>query len=102
MFLARLLVTREGYHGNGTYYGLGKKIEDQPLVATVEIIGAHGKTEIRLSEEASDKVIAIMAEELAAQARAVADAMTADFIIAGTSTALIAAAEQPEPPVLDA
>jgi len=88
MFLARLNVTRKGYFGSG--YSSPKP--DAPLECTVEIIGQSGKTELNLPQETSDKIVALIAEELAASARADADAMTVDFVLAGSSAKLIEAA----------
>lgn len=80
MFLARLSIAREGYVGSG--YGRAAD-PSKPLRATVEIIGESGKTEIDLPAETSDRIVALIAEELAASARAVAEKMTAQFIAAG-------------------
>lgn len=74
MFLNRLTVAREGY------YAYGKPDPNKPLRATVEVIGDHGKTELNLGPEASDRIVAIIADELAKAARATAEAMTAEII----------------------
>ena len=76
MFLAKLSITREGYIGRS----YGRADPSKPLRATVEVIGESGTTELNLGPEASNRLIAIIADELAASARATAEAMTADFI----------------------
>jgi hypothetical protein len=75
MFLTRLTVAREGY-----YASYNKADPSKPLRATVEVAGAHGKTELDLGPEASDRIVAIIADELAKAARATAEAMTAEII----------------------
>lgn len=75
MILARLTVAREGYYGPGHRCDPSK-----PLRATVEVIGDNGKTELNLSPEVSARVVALIADELAAEARKVAEIMTASFI----------------------
>lgn len=72
MFLSRLTVTREGY------YSYNAPDPKKPLVATIEVIGKSGKVELNLSPELSKKIVAIVAEEVAAAGRATAEMMTAD------------------------
>lgn len=74
MFLTRLTVAREGY------YSYSKADPNKPLRATVEVAGQNGKTELDLGPEASDRIVAIIADELAKAARATAEAMTAEII----------------------
>lgn len=80
MFVNRINVVREGYYSYGSNGDPSK-----PLKATVEVAGANCKTEINLGPEASQRIVALIAEELAASARAVAEVMTADFITAQPS-----------------
>jgi hypothetical protein len=75
MFLNKLVIEREGYYG-----GHGKADPARPLRARVEVQGQHGKTELDLGPEASDRLIAIIADELTNAARATAEAMTAEII----------------------
>lgn len=85
MFLAALSITREGY-----YSGSHRSADpSKPLRAVVEIIGAQGKTELNLPPETSAKIIALIADELAASARAVAENMTAQFVQAVAPTKAI-------------
>lgn len=75
MFLAQLHVRREGYIS-----GYGRADPSKPLRATVEVIGDHGKTELNLGPEASDRIVSLIADELAKSARATAEAMVAEVI----------------------
>lgn len=81
MFLSAISIVREGYY-MGSY---GKADPSKPLRATVQVEGPMGKTEINLPPETSDRIVALIADELAEQARKVAEAMTAQFIEAGTT-----------------
>lgn len=75
MFLSRLTVTREGYYSYSSSADPKK-----PLLATIEVIGTSGKVELNLSPELSNKIVAIVAEEVAAAGRATAEMMTADAL----------------------
>ena len=77
MFVTRIAVAREGYFGHG--YG-GKADPSKPFRATIEVLGSHGKIELNLSQELSDRVVSLIAEEVAAAGRATAEAMTADVL----------------------
>lgn len=77
MHVQRISIIREGHY----LYG-DPSDPSKPLRATVEVCGAEGKTEINLGPEASDRLVALIAEELAASAKAVAEVMTAKFISA--------------------
>lgn len=74
-YVARILIHREGYYGSGS-----RPDPTRPLHCMVETIGDLGKVELNLPQEASDRIVALIAEELAAAARATAEAMTASFI----------------------
>ena len=73
MFLSRLTVTREGY-----YSGYSKPDPTKLFAATIEVIGRSGKIELSLSHEMSQRIVEIVAEEVAAAGRATAEMMTAD------------------------
>lgn len=75
MYVNAISVRREGYYGSGY-----RSDPSKPLRCTVEVQGESGKTELNLSPEASNRIVALIADELAASARAVAKAMTASFI----------------------
>lgn len=75
MFVTRIAVQREGYYG-----AYGKPDPSKPLRATIEVLGQHGKIELNLSPEMSDRIVGIIAEEVAAAGRATAEAMTADVL----------------------
>jgi hypothetical protein len=75
VFLTRLTVAREGY---SSYYGTPDP--SKPFRATVEVSGTSGKVELNLSEALSAKIVAVVAEEVAAAGRATAEMMTADAL----------------------
>lgn len=77
MFVTSISVRREGYYGP---YGGGVAKEDAPFQATVELHGQLGKVELKLDPEMSKRIVAVIADEVAAAGRATAEAMTADFI----------------------
>ena len=72
MIVSRISITREGW-----YSGYGQPDASKPLRATIEIHGAHGKTELNLPPETSDKIIALIAEEVADAGRETARLLTA-------------------------
>ena len=74
MFVNRISITRDGY------YGYGKQDYSKPLRTTIEVEGQHGKVELNLSPDLSDKVVAIIADEVAAAGRATAEALTAQCL----------------------
>lgn len=74
MFIGRVNIQREGYHG----YGHGRFDASKPFIATIEVFGSQTKTEMILSPELSLRVVEIVAEEIAASGRVVAEAMTAE------------------------
>lgn len=76
MFVTRISIHREGFYGS---YGTPK--EDKPFRATVELHGATGKVELNLDPEMSKRIVAIVADEVAAAGRATAKAMTAEIIV---------------------
>jgi len=76
MFLAAITITREGYYPGGYH----KADPSKPLRAVVQIDGPLGKTELNLPPETSDRIIALIADEVAEQSKRVAEAMTRQFI----------------------
>lgn len=87
MFVTRIAVSRDGYYGSA--YGC-KADPSKPFRATIEVLGSHGKIELNLSPEMSDRIVGLIAEEVAAAGRATAEAMTADVLS-------VAALVAPEP-----
>lgn len=75
-FVAAISIRRDGYYSSYS----GSADPTKPLRCTVETIGDLGKVELNLGPEASSRIVALIAEELAASARATAEAMTASFI----------------------
>jgi hypothetical protein len=82
MFISQISVRRDGYFGGG--YG-GAPDASKPFRATIEVHGSHNKTELNLSPELSERIVAIIADEVAAAGRATAEAMVAEAL---TITAL--------------
>ena len=66
---------------DGDYFSSYKPADaSKPFMATLEVEGSHGKVELRLSPELSAKIVAIVAEEIAAAGRATAEALTASCL----------------------
>lgn len=78
LILNKLTVCRKGYYGSGYR---NTTTPDTPFEATIEIGGAHGKVELDLGPELSAKIVAIVADEVAAAGRATAEIMTADALL---------------------
>lgn len=78
MFVTSVSIRREGYYGAG----YGKADPAKPFDITIEVHGQHGKVELALRPELSERIIAIIAAEVADAGRATAEAMTASFIAA--------------------
>lgn len=74
MFVNRISIARDGY------FGYGKPDPTKPLKASIEVEGQHGKVELNLSPELSDKVVKIIANEIVAAGRATAEALTAQCL----------------------
>lgn len=87
MFVTRISIHREGWSG----YGYSKPDPTKPFRATIEVQGQSGKVELNLSQELSDRIVAIIADEVAAAGRATAEAMTAEVLSATATHALEAA-----------
>jgi hypothetical protein len=84
VFVNRISITREGF------YGYGKSDPSKPLRTTIEVEGQHGKIELNLSPELSDRVVKIVAEEIAAAGRETAAALTAQCLSAKPSKQIAA------------
>lgn len=61
-------------------YGYGAFDASKPFRAIIKVNGQHGQVELNLSAELSQRVVAIIADEVAAAGRATAEAMTAEII----------------------
>jgi hypothetical protein len=72
MFVRSINIGREGD------YGYGEFLADKPFRAKIKVAGQHGEIELNLSADMSQRIVAIIAEEVAAAGRATAEAMTAD------------------------
>ncbi|GEM_PF-6087369 len=82
MFITAINIAREGY------YGFGKQDPTKPLRASVAVEGQHGKVELNLSPEASDRMVALIADEIVAATQATASLMTSNVLAAVTPPAL--------------
>ena len=74
MFVRTINIRREGD------YGYGEVNPTKPFLATICVQGTNHKTELLLSPEMSERVVALIADEVAAAGRATAEAMTADIL----------------------
>jgi hypothetical protein len=81
MFISQISIRRDGYYA----YGGSKPDASKPFLATIEVHGGGHKTELNLSPEMSERIVAIVADEVAAAGRATAEAMVAEAM---TITAL--------------
>lgn len=75
MFVTTIAIRREGYYGSG--YG-ARADASKPFRATIEVLGDAGKVELNLSPELSERIIAVIADEVIAASKATAEAMTAE------------------------
>jgi len=89
MFIGRIEISRQGYIG----MNYGAPDPSKPFLAKIEVHGNSSKTEMFLSPELSDRIVAIIADEVAASGRAVAEAMVAEAM-----TVAALAAPNPEGP----
>lgn len=76
MFVTNVSIRREGYYGAG----YGKADPSKPFNATIELHGQKGKVELNLSPDMSAKIIALIADEVAAAGRATAEALVANIL----------------------
>ena len=76
MHVNRLTLTRDGYYGSG----YNKADPSKPFRAIIEVEGSHGKVELNLSPELSQRMVALVADEVAAAGRATADALVANCL----------------------
>jgi hypothetical protein len=72
-----MLVRSISIRREGDLYGYGNVDPSKPFRATIEVQGQHGKVELNLSPAMSERIVAIIADEVAAAGRATAEAMTA-------------------------
>ncbi len=88
MFVNSISIRREGYYGS-----FGKPDPTKPFTATIEVEGQQGKVELNLSAAMSEKIVAIIADEVAAAGRAAAEAMVASCLTAQATPALTSGEE---------
>ena len=74
MIVKAISIRRVGTH----YYSDPKG--NEPFAATLEMIGEYGKVELRLSPDMSQRIVEIVADEIAKAGRATAEALTAEVI----------------------
>ena len=76
MFVRSINVSRDGDYGS-----IYDKVDaSKPFIASIAVEGSHGEVKLRLSPELSQRIVGIIAEEVAAAGRATAEAMTADVL----------------------
>ena len=75
MIVRSISIRREGDYG-----GYQAPDGSKPFKATIEVSGLFGKVELFLSADMSQRIVAIIADEVAASGRATAEAMTADVL----------------------
>ena len=81
MHIRSVHITRKGH-----YNYAGEKLDvSQPFLCTVETQSAEGKMELVLSPHLSERILEIIAEELAASARETAEAMVASVFTSSAS-----------------
>jgi len=61
MFIGAIEIRREGYIG----HGYGSPDPSKPFLAKIEVHGSRTKTEMMLSPELSERIVAIIADEVA-------------------------------------
>lgn len=88
MIVTRISVAREGW-----YASYSKPDASKPLRATVEVYGETGKVELNLGPEASDRIVALIADEIADAGRRTAELLTAKALEAKPVVAQIAEAK---------
>lgn len=88
MIVTRISVAREGW-----YASYAKPDASKPLRATVEVYGETGKVELNLGPEASDRIVALIADEIADAGRRTAELLTAKALEAKPVVAQIAEAK---------
>lgn len=74
MFVRSISIAREND------YGFGAADPSKPFRAKIKVAGAHGEMDLLLSPEMSQRVVEIVADEIAAAGRAAAEAMTAEVL----------------------
>jgi hypothetical protein len=78
MSVNAISIRREGYYSSS----YGAPDPSKPFSCTIEIQGRGSKTELMLSPEISQRIVELIAEEVAAAGRAAAEAMIASVISA--------------------
>jgi len=74
MFVKAISIRKAGY------FGYGKIDPAAPYQATIEIESQNGKMELVLEEALSQRVLMLIADEVAAAGRRAAEMMTAEVI----------------------
>jgi hypothetical protein len=82
MFVKSISIRRDGD------YGYGPTDPTKPFLATIAVEGMLGKVELNLSPEMSERIVALLADEVAAAGRATAEAMVASCLTVEPTRAL--------------
>ncbi len=76
MFVTDIIIRKQGYGE----YEYGRKDPESPYVATIKVLGQHGKVELSLSPELSKRIMAVIADEVAEAGRVTAQMMVAEIV----------------------
>jgi hypothetical protein len=74
MIVRSITIAREGDYGYGTCD------TSKPLKAKLKLLGKNGEIELYLDEAASAKIIALVADEITAETKKVAEALTIEVL----------------------
>ena len=74
MFVRSITISRENDWGHGPIDA------SKPMLAKIKVQNIHGEIVLALSPEVSQRVLGLIAEEVAAAGRATAEAMTAEIL----------------------
>lgn len=76
MFVTSISIRREGYYGSS----YGRADPSKPFHATIELHGSSGKVELNIAPEMSQKIVELIADEVAEAGRETAKALTAQCL----------------------
>ena len=76
MFVTSISIRREGYYGGYS----GRADPSKPFLATIELHGSTGKVELNLAPAMSQKIVELIADEVAEAGRETAKALTAQCL----------------------
>lgn len=86
MFVTSINIRRDGYY----VYSAKKPDPNSRFRASIELHGQNGKIELDLSEELSQRIVDVIADEIVKAGRETAEALTAECIESTNTPARIA------------